>query len=548
MRIRVSRGYISIMKRITAVICSLAIGVLVANGQTALQNSLERSSQLSEQINKTLNSGPKVANGQTPSMQDWVNSLGDKGQAQKFGFNDAPLDVGWVGDHWSVSWVKGDKYVPMERPFRTSMTFPASTIKLYWEKGYSIGLIKNDGIYFNLPQPWAVSFFKGNVTGQGYKSVRKDAVQSELKSLVSAGKRIRAVEYVDYDEEILIVYEDGKGEVASCTWSNISQYIKSVNDKGWRVHSIAQAGELWVGGLLGSSQKAYQLLLIPKNGAADDVWGKAEDEEYMWSKGYVGVCGLMHGSYIGSVYTRDFGVLYRKISNDEVVVESQRVEVVSGKGSLVSPFTHEDQVKTSSSSVKGAASAVVIDALNGFLVTNYHVVEGASNLSIIFQSIEYDVTVVATDDANDLALLRIQGSVPQGLSSLPISINDGLGDDIVTAGYPLQSVLGDDIKVTEGIISSTSYLGGSNMYQHSAPITNGSSGGALLDRQGNLAGITQGGYRPDANTENVNAAVKSLMILSLIQGESDCDVIVGDENQSISFSELFRSVVAVKVR
>lgn len=523
MGIRVSGGYISIMKRFTALFCFLAFGVLVANGQTALQNSLARSSQLSEQINKTLNPGHKLP----------------------VALQDALINVMWSVDDWYQVWVKRDVYVPMDRPFRTSATFPKSTIKLYWERGYDIGIIRHEwNTNQTLPNAWAVSFYKGNNTGQAYKTVTKDNVSSELKNLVNAGKRIRAVEYFDFPEEILIVYEDGKGEVMTCDWSSISQSIKKANDLGWSVSRLARGGRIYIGGLLGDYEDAYHLLLTPKNGGADDKWGKVEDIEYMQAHGYVPK--VMHKQLV-TLYTYEFGILFGKVSNDEVVVASEAIEVVGGRGSLVSPFTHEDLVKTSSSSVKGAASAVVIDALNGFLVTNYHVVEGASNLSIIFQSIEYDVTVVATDDANDLALLRIQGSVPQGLSSLPISINDGLGDDIVTAGYPLQSVLGDDIKVTEGIISSTSYLGGSNMYQHSAPITNGSSGGALLDRQGNLAGITQGGYRPDANTENVNAAVKSLMILSLIQGESDCDVIVGDENQSIFFSELFRSVVAVKV-
>ena len=117
----------------------------------------------------------------------------------------------------------------------------------------------------------------------------------------------------------------------------------------------------------------------------------------------------------------------------------------------------------------------------------------------------------------------------------------------MAAGYPLKGVMGSDIKVTEGIISSTSFLGSSNMYQISAPITNGNSGGALLDQSGNLAGITQGGYRPDANTENVNAAVKSLMVLALIQGESDCNPFIGDLSQEIPFTTLENSVVPVNV-
>lgn len=196
--------------------------------------------------------------------------------------------------------------------------------------------------------------------------------------------------------------------------------------------------------------------------------------------------------------------------------------------------------------LKASGSAVVIDSKNGFLVTNHHVASVGAQLRVVFKNEEIEAVVVALDEANDLALLRIN-KTPVGLKSLPISINDGLGDEIVTAGYPLKGVLGNDIKVTEGIISSTSYLGSSNMYQISAPITNGSSGGALLDKYGNLAGITQGGFRPDENTENVNSAVKSLMILALTQGQPECAIETGDINKQINYSSLYLSVLPVNI-
>ena len=208
---------------------------------------------------------------------------------------------------------------------------------------------------------------------------------------------------------------------------------------------------------------------------------------------------------------------------------SQR-NAISGEGGLV-----------------GSGSAVVVDAKHGYLVTNYHVAAAGKEIRAIIEGSEYSLVVSATDESNDLALLRISGNVPAGLKALAISINDALGDAIVTAGYPLQDVLGSDIKVTEGIISSTSYLGSSNMYQISAPITNGSSGGALLDKSGNLAGITQGGYRPDDNTENVNSAVKSIMIIALAQGESDCQLMVGDDSEIILFNSLENSVLPLKI-
>ena len=200
--------------------------------------------------------------------------------------------------------------------------------------------------------------------------------------------------------------------------------------------------------------------------------------------------------------------------------------------------------ENSNMTLSGSGSAVIIDAQSGYLVTNFHVASAGKELRMVYRNEEFEVVVTATDES---MIWPILNSVPSGLKSLPISINDQIGDRIVAAGYPLKGVMGSDIKVTGGIISSTSFLGNSNMYQISAPITNGNSGGALLDQSGNLAGITQGGYRPDANTENVNAAVKSLMVLALIQGESDCNPLIGDLSQEIPFTTLENSVVPVNV-
>ena len=103
--------------------------------------------------------------------------------------------------------------------------------------------------------------------------------------------------------------------------------------------------------------------------------------------------------------------------------------------------------------------------------------------------------------------------------------------------------MGDDIKITEGVISSMSFLSDPSRYQTSVPITNGNSGGALIDENGNLVGITQGGWRPDANTENVNAAVKSLYVVSLAQTEATCAPSLVQQKAKVDFTEIEKSVL-----
>ena len=255
--------------------------------------------------------------------------------------------------------------------------------------------------------------------------------------------------------------------------------------------------------------------------------------------------GLFKASWIMSNKT-DVSEVLLSIDGGTMEVVGLEEELLFLKMFPTSGMSGKNQ-RTGSTGFVGSGSAVVVDDNNGYLVTNYHVATAGNEIRALIDGKEYPLSVSALDEANDLALLRFTGNWSARLVSLPISMNDKLGDPIVTAGYPLQNVLGSDIKVTEGVISSTSYLGSSNMYQISAPITNGSSGGALLDASGNLAGITQGGYRPDSNTENVNAAVKSIMILALAQAESDCELKIGDSSVSIKFNSLDNSVVPLKV-
>lgn len=81
-------------------------------------------------------------------------------------------------------------------------------------------------------------------------------------------------------------------------------------------------------------------------------------------------------------------------------------------------------------------------------------------------------------------------------------------------GYPLRATMGDEIKLTNGIVSSkTGFQGDITSYQISAPVQPGNSGGPLFDNQGNLIGIINAKH---TGAENASYAVKTSYLTNLI--------------------------------
>ena len=189
-------------------------------------------------------------------------------------------------------------------------------------------------------------------------------------------------------------------------------------------------------------------------------------------------------------------------------------------------------------------------ALNdGYIVTNYHVIDGANTITVQGVkgnfSISYNATVVGTDRNNDLALLKISDSSFSGFGSIPYSISNvtsEVGEEVFVLGYPLTSTMGDEIKLTTGIISSkTGFQGDVALYQISAPIQPGNSGGPLFDKKGNVIGIVSAKH---AGAENVGYAIKSLYLRNLIESSANSAII--PTNNSVSTLPLTGKVKAEK--
>lgn len=166
-----------------------------------------------------------------------------------------------------------------------------------------------------------------------------------------------------------------------------------------------------------------------------------------------------------------------------------------------------------------------------YVVTNYHVVDGAKILKITGVNGEfntsYTVSVVAVDKNNDLAILKILDSKFLGFSNIPYSIyssNADVGTEIFVLGYPSTVILGQEVKITTGIINSRSgFQGDISTYQMSATIQSGNSGGPVFDNDGNIVAVAVGGINRELlqNIENVNYSVKSPYLINLIESCSE---------------------------
>ncbi len=183
-----------------------------------------------------------------------------------------------------------------------------------------------------------------------------------------------------------------------------------------------------------------------------------------------------------------------------------------------------ESVSTSFDGIKATGSGFVVST-DGVIATNAHVIEGADRIEIHlnneFGTRTYSASVLLKDESNDVALLKIDDDEFKGFNSLPYSIlqTTEIGEDVFTIGYPLNSLMGDNYKVTNGIISSNSGLKDDVRFiQITTPIQPGNSGGPLFNKDGNVVGLTTSKLNERAigtSIENVNYAIKAVYLINI---------------------------------
>jgi len=137
-----------------------------------------------------------------------------------------------------------------------------------------------------------------------------------------------------------------------------------------------------------------------------------------------------------------------------------------------------------------AGSGVIVDAKHGYILTNAHVVDHATSITVTLQDgRDLKATIVGTDPPSDIAVVRVTA---RGLTQIRFgdSARLAVGDFVVAIGNPF----GLPHSVTSGIVSGLKRTGFSpddfeNYIQTDASINPGNSGGALVDLRGDLVGI-----------------------------------------------------------
>jgi serine protease DegQ len=163
-------------------------------------------------------------------------------------------------------------------------------------------------------------------------------------------------------------------------------------------------------------------------------------------------------------------------------------------------------------------SGVIVDAARGLLLTNNHVVDGATEISVtLFDGRTLDAKIVGTDPDTDVAVIKV---APQNLTAVSWGNSDGLrvGDFVVAVGNPF----GLGQTATSGIVSALGRsglngLGYQNFIQTDASINPGNSGGALVNLKGELIGLNSAIYSPSGGNVGIGFAIPSTLARSVMQ-------------------------------
>lgn len=153
------------------------------------------------------------------------------------------------------------------------------------------------------------------------------------------------------------------------------------------------------------------------------------------------------------------------------------------------------------------------------IITNNHVARGCTNLQVMQGGSSYPARVLATDADSDLAALSVPGVALQPLEISPAA--QELGEAITVLGYPLANVLGAGLRVTTGIVSALTGVGGeSGTMQISAAVQSGNSGGPVIDQYGAVAGVVVKKLDLRLGAENISFAVQLQALRSFLSANS----------------------------
>lgn len=252
-----------------------------------------------------------------------------------------------------------------------------------------------------------------------------------------------------------------------------------------------------------------------------------------------GTMGLT-GAYFGGMLTREtngsgssstvlegkregtvLDVNYIDTSKEMTAAEVYAANVGSTVGITTSITTNYWGYQTTSAA---SGSGFILTA-DGYILTNYHVVEGASSISVsLHDGTSYDAVLIGYDESNDIAVLKVEA---EGLTPVVLGSSEKLnvGDTVIAIGNPLGELT---FSLTQGVVSAldreVTISGGATMdlIQTDCAINSGNSGGALFNLYGEVIGITNAKYSSNgtsssASIDNIGFAIPIDNVRSIVE-------------------------------
>ncbi len=191
----------------------------------------------------------------------------------------------------------------------------------------------------------------------------------------------------------------------------------------------------------------------------------------------------------------------------------------------------------------GAGSGVIVNA-SGIILTNNHVIEGATYITVrLTNGNTYDAVLVAADIASDVAVLKITADEKLTIATFGNSDKLIVGEEVIAIGNPL-GVLGGS--VTNGIISAlerevTIENEKMVLLQHNAAVSPGNSGGALFNMKGELIGIVNA-KSSTAGAEGIGFAIPVNTVLEIYTDLVKYGYVTGRPDSGLTLETVVRRV------
>ncbi len=249
----------------------------------------------------------------------------------------------------------------------------------------------------------------------------------------------------------------------------------------------------------------------------ENVVGTEEDDRSTWAPIDENKTGEGHGTIVGEDYSGEALTatqLYEKNVSSVVFVKSSYRQGYS------------------------TGSGFVIDSTNGYILTNYHVVQNSNKITVTFvDEKEYEATLVAGDEINDVAVLKISA---ENLVHVTVGNSDDLkvGDDVLVIGNPLGDLT---FTLTRGIVSGTDREINTGEYtiktfQTDAAINSGNSGGPAFDATGAVIGIASAKYSA-TGVEGIGFCIPMNDAMEIARDLVDYGYVKGRPNFGITVSD-----------